>query len=378
MTYVIGPKGTENNVPVIKYSMKPKDRTKPRLWQNVQEALDHLDREERVAGQVVSGSTAFTFAKDSSELASFALIAGDCGYVGREGIEFYPQELLLFRLEQRVPVRGKVSLRNIQVTGSKYRVPRDRFQFEPKYLYPLVKGANIKPFYHDYDGIIVPFPYSPEEPNRPVSRDTLYDESPSLLKYYLNYENIIRSQTGYSDKIRGPNAGEFYGLARTGPYSFANAYVCFRDNTNWCAAVVSQTKMPWGETKRFVFQNHAVSMCERNSGGFITEDEAHYICAILNTPIVKRFIHLSSDERSFKIRPPVYVPIFDPTNTKHARLSELSRLAHADPDNASKLLPEMESIYLELCKTKVAVPKYERGRRRRNQNASLPMLDLLE
>src|SRR5690606_18540091 len=125
---------------------------------------------------------------------------------------------------------------------------------------------------------IVPFPYEASDPIRPIPRNRLGSRSPLLLRYYRRFEAIIRSQTEFSDKIRGADPGEFYGLARTGPYSFADVYVCFRDNTNWCAAVVTSTSMPWGEEKRFVFQNHAVSMCERDDGNHISEDEAHYVC----------------------------------------------------------------------------------------------------
>ena len=169
-----------------------------------------------------------------------------------------------------------------------------------------------------------------------------------LYDYYTQIQETLENQTKYSDKIRGEDPGDFYGLARTGPYSFADVYVGFRDNTKWCAAVVSDTIMPWGEKKRFVFQNHAAFMCERKSDkGFITEDEAHYICAILNTPIVQRFIYATSDERSFKIRPPVYVPIYDPINKLHNALSNTSKLAHTSlTDN---LVRKMEAWYLRMC-----------------------------
>ncbi len=194
----------------------------------------------------------------------------------------------------------------MQVTKSKYKIEERTLLLETKYLFPLVKGPLIQPFGHAYDGLIVPFPYRPDNPHKPVPADELEKESPKLLHYYLEHRDIIEAQTKFSDKIRGPDAGEFYGLARTGLYSFQDVYVAFRDNTKWRACVVTKQDLPWGETKRFVFQNHAVSICECASGDFITLEEAHYICAILNAPIVRAFIMRSSDSRSFKIRPPIY------------------------------------------------------------------------
>ena len=153
-----------------------------------------------------------------------------------------------------------------------------------------------------------------------------------ILESYKR-EITIHSSKNFLDYEIPKDAFECYGLARVGPYSFAHHYVAFRDNTKWCAAVVSKIRTFWGEDKKVVFQNHAVSICEGLDGNFISEDEAHYICAILNAPIVEEYILNSSDLRSFKIRPPVKIPKYDETNIMHSELSELSKSAHRDPTN---------------------------------------------
>ena len=262
---------------------------------------------------------------------------------------FQDLTLLLFHYDGEGPVSGTAFLRNVQRQKSKYKIPGHRIILETKFLYPLVRGSEIKAFRHDYQGIIVPFPYVGRDPHRPLGVAQLGNHSPHLLEHYQRFEETIRQQTKFSDKIRGANAGEFYGLARTGPYSFAETYVAFRDNTDWCASVVTPIKTPWSSVKRFVFQNHAVSMCERPSGGFITDDEAHYICAILNAPIVQRFIYGSSDERSFNIRPPVYIPEFDRTDERHRKLSSLSQEAHRERSRVEELQRSIDHLYLDLC-----------------------------
>jgi hypothetical protein len=99
-----------------------------------------------------------------------------------------------------------------------------------------------------------------------------------------------------------------------------------------------------------MFQNHAASICEDIEGNFITEDEAHYICAILNTPIVEKYVEQSSDSRSYKIRPPVKIPKFNGDNKNHKKLVKLSREAHAEPANSNQLRKKMERIYLKMIK----------------------------
>jgi methylase of polypeptide subunit release factors len=355
MTFVIGSAdGEAQSVPVTKYVKRKGVKEKSTEWKTVSHALEQLEVSHEVAGQIIPQSTAYTFARDQEELNEFAMIAGECEYIGREGIEFYPQELFLFTFSGMGPQPGMVWLHNIQVTKSKYRIPRRRILLETTYLHPLVKGPEIGRYQHDYSGLIVAFPYDAEDPIRPIPIEELQENSPHLLNYFVRNREVIDQQTKFSDKIRGLDPGEFYGLARTGPYSFASTYVAFRDNTKWRATVLTDAEMPWGERTRFVFQNHAVSMCERRGeDDFIGEDEAHFVCAILNTPIVERFIYATSDTRSYKVRPPVFVPPYDPTDKRHVRLSEISREAHADLEEIDVLRSESEALYLNICRNRI-------------------------
>ena len=349
MTFVIGTGKAADCVPVTFFS-KNNPKQKAAEWGNWDTANTNLTRRTGVAGRIIPNSTALTFAGDRNELDEFGLVAGESEYIGREGIEFYPQELLLFTFDALGPKKGTVWLRTIQFPKSKYKIPSRRLLLETTYLFPLVKGPEIARYEHNYTELIVAFPYEESDPMRPVPAAVLRERSPLLLDYYERFREIIEKQTKFSDKIRGENPGDFYGVARTGPYSFANGYVGYRDNSKWCAAFIDSIRMPWGERKRFVFQNHAVSICERrNGGGVINKDEAHFICAIFNTPIVERFIYAASDGRSYKIRPPVFVPLFDPGDDRHKKLATLSREAHTSPDRRNDIRKESEHLYLNLC-----------------------------
>jgi hypothetical protein len=349
MTFVLGRvEDARRSVPVTHYKKRAGVREEAANWKSA-EATNRLTVSQGVAGQIIPNSTAFTFAHDEKELDEFALVAGECEYVGREGVQFYPQELQLFHFVEDGPREGTARLTNVQVKKAQHRVPKQRVVLETKYLFPLVTAPEIKPFKFHYDGLLAAFPYEADTPTKPVPPEELSESSPLLLAYYEKNRDMIESLSPFNAKIRGPNPGAFYGLARTGPYSFADVYVAFRKDTQWCAAVVAKQKVSWNGKKRFVFQSHAVSMCERQSGGFITPDEAHYICAILNVPLVERFIAGTSDNRSFKVRPPIFVPEFDPEDDRHVKLAALSREAHADPERVDAIRAEAEGVYLTLC-----------------------------
>jgi hypothetical protein len=364
LTFVLDKQeGSKNkNVPFLAMERIKGDASRPSKWKDAGEAERHLTVVPKVAAQVIPGRTAFTVADTQSEMDRFALIAGECEYVGRQGVEFYPQELLLFTFDSLGPEEGTVFLRNVQVAEAKYKQPARCILLETAYLFPLVKGTAIEPFQHNDQELLVAFPYEASDPQTPVPKSVLRFRSPRLFRYYDGVREVLAAQSKYTDKLRGKGS-EFYSVARTGPYTFRETYVAFRDNTRWCATVITDADTPWGERKRFIFQKHAGSMCERIDGsGYIDLEEAHYICAILNTPIVERFIYASSDERSFKIRPPVLVPRYDASHPVHQALAAASKQAHGNPDDATALLKKTEEWYLQLCRErwkarKASVPK---------------------
>ncbi len=283
-----------------------------------------------LAGQANENSTIFSCAKNEVELNSFTKISGVASYKGREGIEFYPQELFLLEVDNDMPVsKDTVIIKNYQNKKSKYKIPLESFPLEKKYLHPLIKGVDIERFHLLKSNYIVPFPYEKTNTRSPITIKELTKGSKLLATYFNKFKTVFESQTQYNEKIIGEKHNtEFYALARVGEYSFADHYVAFRDNSKWQSCVVSSVLTPWGELKRPQFQNHAVTISQNSSGGFITLEEAHYICAILNAPVTESYILNSSDSRSFKINPPVFIPDFDKNNKVHKELSDLSIKAH--------------------------------------------------
>lgn len=348
-------------VPIIQFQKKPNDKDQNifplKNYAHCQRFSDieHVfDRNDIIA--ITTGTnTAFSYAFDVEEGKQFNLVAGECFYPGREGVEIFPQELFVLTVDNTKKIRkGSVYVNNYQSSRSKHKIAAGTFLIETEMLYPLVKGTDIKRFHIEPSPYVVPFPYE-KYARSPIGSERLTTLAPNLMQYLNANRLSLEDQTAYNDKIIGKkHKNEFYALARVGEYSYGDYFVAFRDNTKWQAAVVSRLPVPWSdEGKRPVFQNHAVSISQRANGEFITEDEAHYICAIFNAPIVAQFILKSSDSRTFKIRPPVNVPVFNPINEKHRKLVDLSKQAHIDYDNPqlmAKYDKELDRAYLALLK----------------------------
>lgn len=315
---------------------------------------EYFDRITTIAATCHESKNIFSYVDSRFQLKEFMSIAGQSYYLGREGIEFYPQEMTIFEESGLPSTRKCTSLKNIQVKKSKYHVPQSIELLETEYLHPLIKGVNITPFHIEESGLIVPFPYDEDDDRLPIPLSRLTKKAPKLAAFYQKYKTLIQSQTTYNERIIG-RSGEFYALARVGAYSFAENYVAFRDNTKWGAAVVSTIDTSWGGKKRPLFQNHAVSICEDIYGNFISYDEAHFICGILNSPVAYKYVINSSDSRSFPVRPRLYIPQYDPTNSIHIEISNLSKEAHEkydSPNDIARIVSKIDVLYLSLAKNR--------------------------
>jgi hypothetical protein len=317
-------------------------------------AKQHFSISETIVGTVNPPSTAFTFAPTRTVLNRFRLVAGECHYIGREGIEFYPQELFLLEVVSgRQPPRGKVYLRNFQSDSSRYSLGEEIILLETAFLHPLIKGIDVKPFgLHPDRNFVVPFPYdSTTDIREPLDISDLTQRAPLLAAYLTRHTAVLDRQTQYNSRIIGRADHASYALARVGAYSFQDIHVVYRDNTSWQASVAEPVDTPWGARVRPLFQNHAPSICERTSGGYIDIAEAHFIAACLNAPTVRDYMMSSSDSRTFKIRPPVHVPCFDAADPIHKRLSSLGRAAaSSNATSMTGLLEKIDDTFLGLCK----------------------------
>lgn len=317
---------------------------------NDQNFDSYFETKRLILGQTTDKRTAFTYVENEEELHQFQNISGETEYIGREGVEYYPQELQLLKITNIDKKKQTVKIETYQNSRSKYSIPKRTADLEVKYLRPLIKGICVKRFHIQEPEFIVAFPYDSCNFKIPIPALELREQSRLLYDYYSTNRKYLDMQNQYSDKIINSDEAEYYALARTGKYSHAPWYVVFRDNTKWVSAVVGKIKTEWGGLKVPAFQNHCVSICENANGEFISEDEAHYICAILNSHIVERFILATSDKRTFKIRLPFKIKKYDEKNRNHVKLMELSKKAHVNYDQereVEKIRNQIDKLYLK-------------------------------
>jgi hypothetical protein len=113
--------------------------------------------------------------------------------------------------------------------------------------------------------------------------------------------------------------GAFYSMFAVGDYTFAPWKVVWREvSTDFAPAVIGPIK------DRAVVPDHTLVLID-----FEHPQEAHYVCALLASPLYNLAINAYIVMHpSPHVLQNIRVPRYDPANAAHARLSALSRQAH--------------------------------------------------
>lgn len=217
----------------------------------------------------------------------------------------------------RLQSSGLISISNMSDLG-KRKVRKVTVDIEPDLVYPVIKPRHVKKWHiTGYYHMIVP--------QRKHGAD---NESILRVKYKSTYRylNLFKGKL-LSRSSRWFKGKPFYSLFGIGPYTFKNYKVV------WSAigylpsfSVVSKVKDPYIGTKVYIPDNTIGYL------PFDSEDEAHYVCAILNSSIVYSWFDRRSAKSKWGISigmiRSIPIPDFDPNNPAHRSLSNLSKLAH--------------------------------------------------
>ena len=319
---------------------------------NFKEAKEYLEFSDSIAIQLSKNSTSFSY---KSNKYDFSKIIGPTSYLYRTGVEFTPQQLYMLIGYGKSDTKGNYKFKNKEFSLLKYRVkdqPKDGWDFPTKNIYPIITGPHIEDFKYNCNNEYCILPYTKENTKEPISSEIMLKENREILVYLADHKNLIDSQSEKSKKMH--RGKEFYSLSKIGPYTFADYIVAARDNSRFCASVIKKQMTPWQEEKQVICVKHTIIISQDKNKRFITEDEAHYICGILNSEIVQEYIQTSFKSNGFSLnKSNIYIPLYDSNNDKHKKISELSK--NATQKNAREIediKKELTKLYLDICNEK--------------------------
>lgn len=302
--------------------------------------------------QLSDNSTAFSFVSDEYD---FSKIIGETDYLYRTGVEFTPQELYMLKGKNKALEKEYYIFDNKKFKQSKYKIddmPLNGWKFNTNYIYPIITGPHITPFHFNSNNEFCILPYTKKDTKNPISAKQFLKDSKEIFMYLTDHKNLIDQQSERSKQMH--RGKEFYSLSKIGPYTFADYIVAARDNSKFCASVITKQKTPWNELKNTICVKHTILISQRKDESFITKNEAYYLCGILNSSIVKNYIESSFKSNGFSLnKSNIYIPIYNENNIRHKEISRLSREASKDDcKDIDDLINKITVLYLEICERK--------------------------
>lgn len=249
------------------------------------------------------------------------IIQGKNAYQAHLGARVEPYGVFWLAVEQ-VLSDGDLIVRNLPEKG-KRKVPQVVERIEAELVYSAVRGSDIQRW-NAITKIFVLLSQDPEK-SQPYPEIKMKSDWPRTYGYLTKFKNILLTR-GSKTVRQFAERTEFYAMFGIGIYTIARYKVVWkRMATDIIAAVISQHKTPFGY--KIIIPTDTTSLFATDN-----ENEAHYLCAIMNSTSVREFIKsYSSAGRGFgtpSVMKHIGIPKFDPANELHQKLAQLSKTLH--------------------------------------------------
>jgi hypothetical protein len=219
-----------------------------------------------------------------------------------------------------------VRVRNVAARG-KHRVETIERTIEPDLLYPLLRWSDVRRWSAVPRGHVL----LAQDPTSRTGIDepTMRKRYPRTLEYLERFRELLASRAAYR---RYQQRGPFYSMYNVGPYTMAPVKVVWRrmDRQINAAVVEELDDLLLGRRPVIPQETCVLVACD-------LADEAHYICAVLNSTIVNDLVQAASVRGGKGFGTPgmlEFIPLrrFQPDDSRHRELAALSRQAHAAAD----------------------------------------------
>jgi hypothetical protein len=189
---------------------------------------------------------------------------------------------------------------------------------ESQLVYPLLRGRDVRCWNAQPSASII-VPQDPDRPAYAIPESRMQSDFPKTYSYFKRFEKALVQRKSQVIKNLADKQG-FYFLYSIKDYTLANYKVVWREQAHpFTVAVIGP------ENRRPVIPDHKLMMVEASS-----EEEAHFLCAILNSTPVRFAVSAYAIEiqTGVHVLKNVAVPSFKASDASHRKLAEHSASAH--------------------------------------------------
>jgi len=286
---------------------------------NLDKAKPLLQRKRLLATPISFPSGSWQTIDKSQKWLTY--IQGKNVYQAYLGARVEPYGVFWLEIRQ-VLSSGDLIIRNLSEKGKRL-ISNVVERIEADLVFPAIRGRDIERWYISSRLYVI----ITQDRKKRTGHSELKMKSdwPRTYGYLLRFKEVLLNRAAYK-KLHAHSGSPFYSQYSIADYTFARYKVVWKRMANdIVAAVITQHKTLFGF--KTIIPLDTTSLIATNK-----ENEAHYLCAIINSRSVRDFIKsFSSAGRGFgtpSIMQHVGIPRFDPKDKLHKKLAELSDNLH--------------------------------------------------
>jgi methylase of polypeptide subunit release factors len=273
-------------------------------------------QQHRWSAQPISAdpSTPWISARPAA-LSAITRILGSSPYRAREGVNTGGANAV-FWVDIKRRSHGQVRICNV-THGARKLVASTQATIESGLVYPLLRGQNVTRWSAVPEHSIL-VTHRPGMKLRAIPEAEMKQTFPLSFSYLRPFEAMLRERPAFKRYFK-PDA-PFYSVFNIGEYTFTPWKVVWREQAwPFTAAVVGPSD------EKVVVPDHKLMIVPLES-----EDEAHYLCAVLNSLPVSAAVTAYTVETQIDthVLEHIGVPRFDARDPIHRALASASHRAH--------------------------------------------------
>lgn len=341
---IILKKGGETVYPVPYYLWKKKKGTgKIASDKTLNEVGDSIYKLNLIARPIDNKVGAWQTVEKSKEF--LFNIKGNNYYKARAGAWTDPYGIFWLKICSRLNQNNLIT-KNLIARGKKDSlIPEVETKIESGLIYPGITGRDIKRWGFEQH-IFVLLTNDREDPMKGLPESEMKNKYPLTYNYLFQFKEILLKRTSYKKFHSKPDT-PFYSQYNIGDYTFSRFKVIWKRMTNdIVSTVISGIQTEYGY--KLLVPLDTTGMIPTDN-----ETEAHYICAIINSTLVRELIKsFSSPGRGFgspSVMKYVPIPKFNLKDKMHIELANISKECHiAKSQNQDKKIPLLENRINEI------------------------------
>lgn len=319
-------KGRETTYPVP-YVVWEKRKDLKKLsftgYSELREVKGQMTLAEQVAKPVVEEDTSSVWLTAlEKDFSLMERVLGKNHYKARTGV-FTGGANAVYWLEIKGRSQDGIEVSNI-VKSAKRKTEKITKVIEPDYVFPLLKGSNIKKWNVTYDTYLL-CPHTAETKMWPVAQDILRREVPDTFEYLHHFKADLDGRKGFAGWEKEIQKQEFQAVLRVGEYTFSKYKVVWKYIASefTCAVVGCVDDRYLGH--KMLMPNEKVMYVSTDD-----EDEAYYLCGVLSSSLIANCVksYMNPTSISAHVLDKLNIPDFDRSNRRHLAIASLCREGH--------------------------------------------------